>query len=233
MVRLATNTDEMANNAAKSLANSTVERYRKLYEERRQNPDLASKKLQSYSWYTSRNLVNTIVDSYLTYISSIIQDVLRGTPDAIRSSEMIKVDEVLDFGSREELVEYLVDRKVNSLSYGGLSGIEKYLQSNLGVSLYTSDDTRKDVQYMIEVRNINAHNRGYANRIFMDRTKKLDRVQGAIGDKVHVDMFLLCKLSGSVLNSARHLDDQIASKFNLRRQSFSDWIDEDWDLLNS
>ncbi len=223
MVHLASAADQVSLNAAKVLAEggSAVDQSR--YEKRKQNPNPASKHIQKYAWYTSRNLVNTIVDSYLTFISSSIQAALKRVPDAIRSSETIKVEEILDFSSRKELLEYLVERKVNTLSYGGLNAIEKYLQSNLGVSLYKDEQTRLNVLYIIEVRNINSHNRGYVNRIFIDRTQALGRISPSTGKRVHVDLDLLGELSGSILDSSRYLDGQITSKFKIARKKFQTW----------
>ena len=223
MVHLATSADRISLNAAKVLSEGGREDDLRRYEERLKNPDPASKRIQKYSWYTSRNLVNTIVDAYLSFISTMIQSVLARVPDAMRSSETIRVEEILDFSSKSELVSYLVERKVNSLSYGGLNAIEKYLQSNLGVSLYRDEKSRLDVLFVIEVRNINSHNRGYVNRLFVDRTRSLKREVPSIGKRSHIDLDLLGELSASILDSSRFLDEQIASKFRIRRKKLQTW----------
>jgi len=49
---------------------------------------------------------------------------------------------LLDFKTRADLVSYLADRKVNELSYGGIKGIEKYMQDVFGIDMFSESVRR-------------------------------------------------------------------------------------------
>jgi hypothetical protein len=50
--------------------------------------------------------------------------------------EHITIEAALDFRNREELIDYVVERKVNELTYGGLDGIVGYIDKTLGLKLF-------------------------------------------------------------------------------------------------
>jgi len=187
-VNLATRADEMRVRAHKALSGISEHlddgaKYREPIDE-----NSAFKRLQKYSNYTSRNLTNSIVDSYLCYVTAVVQKALHKRPEAIKSGEAIRIEEILDFTNRRDLVKFLIERKINSLSYGGLGGIERYVQSTLGCNLFDSEKTKFDVLLFIEIRNINSHNRGIINQIFLERTKILKtKEKFELGKRAHVD----------------------------------------------
>ena len=81
-------------------------------------------------------------------------------PELLRSREQIKTEDVLQFTSRRDLVDFLVNRKLNELSYGGLRGIEEFMDQRLNVVLVDNDDERSRLSIAIELRNIYTHQPG-------------------------------------------------------------------------
>ncbi|WP_372573333.1 hypothetical protein [Ruegeria jejuensis] len=180
-------------------------------------------KLEEFGGLNSRNITNNIVDAFLWYLSSIIQDCASRRPEIITSSQTVKVAEVLQFRRNRDLVSYLVDKKINQLAYGGMDSIAEYISSTLGCELFDDKDVKSSVRYFIEVRNINSHNRGFASRIFLDRTQKLGFEVQKEGKRVHLDYDELTELSEAVVETATRLDVQLSKKFKIKRSKFSTW----------
>ena len=66
-------------------------------------------------------------------------------------------------------MNYLVDRKINDLSYGGMRKIEEYTKDRLGTEFVEDIKTRKLLVIFMELRRIDVHNRGYVNDVFLHR----------------------------------------------------------------
>jgi hypothetical protein len=175
----------------------------------------------------SRNIVANTAEAFLWYVSNIIQDAIRRKPQLMISSETMKIEDIFNYSNRRELVNYLIDRKINSLSYGGLRQIEKYLSETLGIVLFQDPFTKNMLRIFIEVRNIHAHNRGYVNKVFLDRVGEcLDGLDFRLeeGKKAHLDYDALCMFSRVCVETAMHLDKEVSQKFKIDKKRLSTWL---------
>lgn len=180
-------------------------------------------KLADFSFLHSKNIVNNIVDSFLWYLSTIIQESMKRRPELIKSGETVKIEEVFEYKSRRELVNYLIDRRINSLSYGGMKAIESFVQESLGIDVFHDEEQRTLMKIFIEVRNINAHNRGRANRLFMKRVNHDKRFQFEDGEPVFLNYDKIVLLSDVCINTALNLDKKISKKFKIERKKYATW----------
>ena len=196
-----------------------IEKYKAIVE----NPKRAVKKLEEFSGMNSRNITNNVIDSFLWYLSAVIQLSMKKRPDLVRSKEQVRVDAILDFRNTKELLNYLVERKINTLSYGGIGGIEEFIEQRLGVQTFETDDVRSKMKLFIEIRNINAHNRGYPNRLFLDRIRGIHLFETPIEERVHLDAEKLILLTKACTSSVLALDLAVATKFGLRRKRYATW----------
>lgn len=221
-VHLATRSDEaetVINKALRTIAASEEEKKRYEVGEVSRNFE----KMADFSSLNSKNITNNIVDAFLWYISTMIQESMKKRPELIKSGETIKIEEVFEYKSRRDLVNYLIDRKINSLSYGGMKAIETFIQESLGVDVFHEDEQRTLMKIFIEIRNVNAHNRGRANRLFMKRINKDPRFKFEEGKTTFLDYDKIVLLSDVCVNTALSLDKQISKKFKIKRKRYSTW----------
>ncbi|MHC2797417.1 hypothetical protein ACVINZ_006429 [Mesorhizobium jarvisii] len=223
--RLASRADDMAETAAKALldiARSDEERNK--YSQAIANSGHTQKKLAEFAEVNSRNLVTSTVDLFLWYLSAIIQESMKRRPNMLKSAnETMTVEEIIDFKSKTELVNYLIDRKVSALSYGGMKQMEKYLLDRLNVETFQDDKDRQLMNIFVELRNIYVHNRGRVNRIFLARAPDHADFKFVLGKRYHVDFENFRRLSATCLKTAERLDQLIAEKFKVQRKRYSTW----------
>jgi hypothetical protein len=221
---LVTKADESAVAASKALIKmAKTEEEKQRYQRIIDNPDKMGKIFGQYSNLHSKNLCINIVDSFLWFISATIQTSMRKRPEIAKSGEMIKIEDIFEYTSKKELINYIIDRKVNSLSYGGMSKVEKFINDSLGLQLYDDDDSRKMMNIFNEIRNIHVHNRGYANRIFMSRIPTHEEFSFKESERVHLDFDNLVKLSNICVETAMRLDAGSSEKFGIKRKRYSTW----------
>jgi hypothetical protein len=121
------------------------------------DPDAALRQLMRSSSVQSRNLTNATVNGLQHYFSEVVQAAALKRPEILRSSETLRVDEILRFNRYKDLVTFLIDKKINELSYGGIKGIETYFRDRLGIEMFATDRSRALLTTFVEIRNINVH----------------------------------------------------------------------------
>jgi hypothetical protein len=159
-VKLATAADTTAVAAAKALMAVGPDSHDRRIElqETIENPDRAFKKLRRYSGINSRNIAVSTADGFLWFISNVTQSAIKRRPELLKSGESIRVEDILEFENKRDLVNYLVDRKVNALSFGGMKQIEKFVLDYLGIEVFATERDRAKMRTLIEIGNIFAHN---------------------------------------------------------------------------
>ena len=198
--------------------------YPAVLEDSESNLFSAIKKYERFGGLSVRHITNVVVDAFLWYVSSMAQRVLIRRPEMLKTKEQVRIEEIVEFSSKRELVKFLVDRKVSRLAYGGLQEIETYLSDSFGIELFVDPDERAKVRFLVEVRNINAHNRGHANSIFLGRTTGFKEILCTEGKPVMLKLkiFELCE---ALVMAAMRFDKACCSKFKIRQRSISTQID--------
>jgi hypothetical protein len=157
------------------------------------------------------------------FFSGLVQAAALKRPETISSSTQLKVEDVLRFSSHRKLVEFLVDRKINELAYGGLKDMERYLAERLGIMMFNDETERSLLKLFVEARNINVHNGGVVNSIFANRVGVVDGFNYHIGKRFHVDFDDLIRMSENAMRVAMRLDREIAAKFRMQTKAHSTW----------
>ncbi|RMC37429.1 hypothetical protein [Paracoccus alkanivorans] len=187
------------------------------------NPVRAVKKLNEFGSLNSKNLTINTVDAFLWFISATIQSAMKKRPEIVKSGESVRIEDIFEFGNKRELIDYLIDRKVNSLSYGGMSKVERFINESMGVAMFPDDHARELTQIFVEVRNIQVHNRGVVNKIFLGRVTQHQRFQFIEGKRAHLDFDDLVDLTRVCVQTAIDLDTKICKKFGIKRKRYSTW----------
>jgi hypothetical protein len=233
-VELASKVDEYAKNAAHALAaidRGLILAHEKegIIEELERNRDAAlteietkgaSKRLAEYSIMNIRHLVTTLADSFLTFLSHIIQSALRKSRNTLKSSETIRIDDLLEFWTNRDLTNYLIDRTINELSYGGMRKIEEYIRERFGIEMLKANKSRDLLIMFLELRNIYVHNRGYINDVFL--TRIIDPHDFAFTRNERY-WATISTLANNCVDVALRLDETIAAKFHLDRKTYANW----------
>lgn len=207
--------------AAEALALAGDAKAVQRFEELKANKDRTSKKLNTFSEIQSENMCTRLVDNFLSYVSESLQAALLKRPEMLRSSEMVRLDDVLRFRNYKNLVSFLADRKLNELTYGGLQGIEDFLEERTGLSLAVDNDQRSTLKIAIELRNIYTHNRGVVNELFLKRISKVKHeFQFYEGKRFHADLDALAILANDIFEVAKSFDERVARKFRMKRKKY-------------
>lgn len=224
VIHLVSRADEQRVRAAKALisvARSDDERTR--YEKSAADDSVVLRELQKHNVVLSQTLTNGAVNSFQRYFSGIIQSAAQRRPELLSSSQTIRVDDVLRFSRHRDLVAFIIDRKVNDLSYGGLSEMERYFDDRLGVQMFEDNCQRALLRLFVEARNINVHNGGVVNELFVSRVGKVDGFTYTKGKRFHIDLDGLVTLCENAMRVAMNIDSVVAHKFHLKRKRHSAW----------
>lgn len=209
---LATSTDEKARIAAKALyEDEEPEKYKEALD-RVESKGATAALRNSHRSMVLEMMICRGADNFLTYLSDLLALIFGSRPETLMSSETVRLDEVLKHNSMDELIQELVDRKVNQLSYQGMKDLHRYVADKMGLDLYPDDQDLNRAIRLIESRNLIVHNRGLVNEHFLSRvpdsSAKLDGPLPLSTDEIFEDLEFL-------LSSVQSIDARAIQKFNL------------------
>lgn len=156
------------------------------------------------------------VDYFLVYISELLKILHRSHPAMLKTDEKITYSEITEFSRMIDLVDYMIDKKVQDLSFKSLSQLSKEVKNKHGFDLFRSPLSLQLASMHVEKRNILVHNNGIVNRRYIERTGSrlpegskipLARIFDAI---VHLEML------------GKSIDCRAREKFKIKRS----WLTE-------
>ncbi len=223
-LRLSTRADEVRFTAAKALADGGSDKDCAIFKKVQQDPKPAFRKLKSFGSYQSELMMIRLVDNFMSFLSELLQACMSKKPELLRSKEHIKTEDALRFTNRRELVDFLVNRKLNELSYGGLRGIEEFLDQRLGMALVDNDAERTALSVAIELRNIYTHNRGIVNELFLSRIASREHTYKFVqGKRFHADFDEIVGFANQLFDIAVRLDSDAIAKFSVKKKRYETW----------
>jgi len=173
--------------------------------------------LLQYGRFVMEMLLVRATDNLLTYIAELLALVFTTRPETLRSNETVRLEEILQHSTMEDLVQYLAERRVERLSYQGMKDLQKDLADRLGFEMFLSDESLSRAIRIIEVRNLIVHNRGIVNRLFQTRTGDSTVAIGNLV-KINLQNTMLEDLT-FLAESVGQMDERAAVKFGLHRSS--------------
>lgn len=192
----------------------------KLHETFSQN--IVFRRVQYYGPLLSRNIVTDLANNFLVYLSEILQKAAKKRPEILRSNERITTEDILQFENVSDIVSFIADRKISELSYGGLRETERFIKDRLGLELFDNQKQRELLTILVELRNIQAHNRGRINELFLKRVGDHSQTHFKFikGETYQADFDAIIALSNNAIKIAVDMDEKIANKFRLPRSEF-------------
>lgn len=167
--------------------------------------------------------LSRVVDNFQIYIVDIIRAVLHEKPEILKSrQQQVSVEYILGFESVDDLVDDLIESKVNNLAYEGFSDLQEWCNSK-GIPLLVPDGKSDRIIALIALRNLIVHNRGKVDSKYRRTVAEpgLD-----IGDRVMlgIDQFLRdLDLLNTVVNTT---DVAVCGKFGVSRINIHSQLQE-------
>lgn len=154
-----------------------------------------------------------LVDNFTSYLSEVIRECLRARPEILKSKETLTVESLLQFGSLEELQNWLVDRKVDELAYAGFGNLSEWLEKRLGVADFNAIPARSMLVETLELRNCIVHNRSRASAKYVRAVS--ERSELTPGSPIKVDVDSLFLTARATADCVQFLDGKLSAKFGL------------------
>jgi hypothetical protein len=209
-VRWGRRPDEMYEDIVKVLYEDRPEELKALLAE----PRAGEANIKRFARFVCEMMLVRGTDNFLAYVSELLALVFTSRPETLKSAETVKLEEILQHPTMDDLVKRLAERRVERLSYQGMKDLQKDLAEKLNFEIFPSPEPFSRAVRIIEIRNLLVHNRGVVNRTFQTRTDDSSLAIGSLFElrprSVVSDLDFLAK---SVLD----IDERAASKFGLAR----------------
>lgn len=139
----------------------------------------------AYPNITHRMSFVYLVALFDAFLSDAFSAVAKARPGILKSSKkQISYERVLEFGSIGALIEFIVTRELNELSYKSIGDQAEYYKDRFGVSLGDSGIAIAALVELRATRNLLVHNNGIVNQIFIELVPETTL---NIGDAVKID----------------------------------------------
>ena len=155
------------------------------------------------------------VDNFNCYLSEIIILILNVDPRPIYGK---KIDAKLAFSISDiqSLRQEFIDMKVLELGYQKIDELSDFLLKNFEISALSNRLTSLRLNRIVQVRNIISHNRGVANRLFMERSaSKTDHIG------THVKAGHAIRAASYLETLIEKIDREAVSKFEINGDSLA------------
>jgi hypothetical protein len=179
-------------------------------------PGLRTYQLREYKQQLLEIFFARSVDNFEVYLVEILREVLRHRPEILRTRQQtVTLEYVLQFPSIDNLVQDIIENKVNSLSYKGFPEIEQWYKEK-GIPLIVETETRQAIIEIIAMRNIIVHNRGRIDEKYIRSIPATSYKLGQICDLKVDDLFKAFNLLDVVVSAT---DQAITKKFGPKTTS--------------
>lgn len=178
----------------------------------RKEPGLRTRQLRKYRQELLQSFFARFVDNFEIYLVDILREVLRQKPEILRSRQQtITLDYLLQFQSIDDLIQDIIESKVNSLSYKGFLDLEQWYEEK-GIPLKVKNEHRQAVVELIATRNIIVHNRGRVDEKYLRTIPTSIYKIGELRELEVVDLFTTLSILNTIVSAT---DQEIAQKYNL------------------
>jgi len=157
-------------------------------------------------------LVIRNVDNFLTYLSELLFLIYEKYPKTLKSNDQVRVEDILEYESMEDLVGWLVDKKITELSYAGLDKVKEEVSKKHNFDLFPDVGTFEKINQFVGLRTLFVHNRGVVNRRFISKYRSSGYT---LKQKVNLDGEGIISWLDVILGAAIDIDKRAVEKFGL------------------
>ena len=165
-----------------------------------------------YAQTFTRLVLVSVVDNFLASLAELLKLIFTTRPEALSSGETVKLEDVVRHSSLEDLLTFLVERKVDRLAYQTLRDLASEAEKILGVTLFTDEGDLARAVDLVATRNVLVHNRGVANERYL---RQLSSTSLEAGDEVWVSGNATLAAQRFLTESVAAIDQRAVAKFGL------------------
>ncbi len=182
-------------------------------------PGVGTKKLRDQKQALLEMFFLRFVDSFQCYLVDLLRAVLKKQPRVLTSNQpSFSSEYFLQFGTMEELMNDIVESKINSLSYQGFTKLRRWCAER-GVSLSVRGDDADAIVELVATRNVITHSRGVIDEKYV-RAVKNSRYNVGEVRRLDTDELIDCV---TLLNrTVNQTDNAVATKYDLDQVSFAE-----------
>jgi hypothetical protein len=170
----------------------------------------ALNELRSHADSIFQVFLSRAYDNYLVYISELLAEIFACRPEILRTSEEVRVDEVLSHDSMQSFIKSLAEKRVYNLVNDGIKKLEEYVSKRMGFGLF--DSKLDEMNEIGAIRNVIAHNRGVVDKRFVERVQKR---KWSVGQSVPLTEGYLLGAINTMTASVTDIDRRAIEKFGL------------------
>ncbi|MBM3851596.1 MAG: hypothetical protein FJ399_00410 [Verrucomicrobia bacterium] len=183
----------------------------------RTDPGKSTKFLRSRRQELLEMFVAREVDNFQVYLVDAIRASLKKQPNVLKtSSESLTLEYVLEFKSTEELLQAIVEQKVQNLSYEGFGRLRSWC-SRKGIVIEIPPDSEASIVELIACRNVIAHNRGVVDQRYLDAVPSSRFKVGSPRELETDDLFGAARLLRQIVQDT---DRSLVAKFSLQTREY-------------
>jgi len=152
------------------------------------------------------------IDNLLSYISELLFEIYTVQPNLLKSNETMKISSILDYDSKNQIINYLAEKKVKDLAYKGFEEMNQILEKTMGFKLVDDLRTIKKVSLAIQKRNLIVHNRGIVTKFALKKYPELGYNIGEFLKIADMDAFEIYNFTKTIVDA---IDKKAVHKFKI------------------
>ena len=175
----------------------------------------AQKELQRHSKFNNRMMYQIAYNAFQTYISSLIKQIYSVKREMLNSKDKVSYKEIVTFSRMNDLINYLIDKRINDLTFQSVSELNLDFHDKYGFKFFETTLQIATISKIAQQRNLLVHNSGIVNHGYIERTS--DR-KAKLGE--NVPLRNASTLIIYLLRVAVKIDERARKKFGLKAARF-------------
>src|SRR5579863_969352 len=175
-------------------------------------PESAVAQMDIHSTLLEEMLFCRGVNSFLTYLADLVTLIYEKYPKMLQSDKQMTYQFGIEHHLAGDLIPALAEKTVMQLTHQGLDVLEKYFEKKLKLVLFTNETDLAKAALSVDIRNVITHNRGFINRLFIQRNPQFAQ---DLGKRVVLDEQERREMLSTLGYRARQLDLRAIKQFKL------------------
>jgi len=150
------------------------------------------------------------MDNFENFFKEILGEIVKCEPRILKSKEKEELEFIMSFNNYEEMINAIAEKKIESLFYQGIEGIQKFFVERVGIELFK--DKTEQINILMKQRNIAVHNR---SKISKELVRQFPN-EGYV-ENMYLDFRFeyVEKIVAALYKIVSELETQFSSKFNI------------------
>lgn len=157
-------------------------------------------------YFLYSNIYASVWAAFETYSQMLFEELLKKKPEMLKSKEQILIENVIS--NREHIVEYLVERQVESIGHFKITELLEYLKAKLNFA--PSTQTAKKLKDYYFIRNVIAHKSGIVRE---SQVNKLPQGVKCIEDELQISEAFLKSMIKNIEAVVTAIERNVDEKF--------------------